>query len=78
MSKKENINDINNPKSLEIHIFPGTSNTYKLYEDDGVSSLYEQGYYKDFDILCADNAITMIKKDANFARFLYKKDLVKI
>ncbi len=45
--------DINNtsaPKALDIHIFPGASNTYKLYEDDGISSLYEDGYYAISDI----------------------------
>lgn len=46
----ENINDINNPKSLEIHIFPGTNNTYKLYEDDGISSMFEEGKYLITDI----------------------------
>ncbi len=39
------LNNTNNPKELDIHIFPGASNTYKLYEDDGISSLFEQGYY---------------------------------
>ena len=48
--QEENINDINNPKSLEIHIFPGTSNTYKLYEDDGISSMFEEGKYLITDI----------------------------
>jgi hypothetical protein len=28
-----------------IHIFPGRSNNYKLYEDDGTTNLYKQGYY---------------------------------
>lgn len=41
----ENINDTNSPSTLEIQIFPGKSNTYELYEDDGVSSLYKQGYF---------------------------------
>ncbi len=41
----ENINNTNPPKALEVDIFPGASKTYKLYEDDGVSRLYEQGYY---------------------------------
>ena len=27
------------------NIFPGQSNTYKLYEDDGVTKLYQKGYY---------------------------------
>jgi hypothetical protein len=40
--------------------------------------LYDHGYYKNFDVLCGDNAITMLEKDTNFARFLFKKDLVKI
>ena len=30
---------------MEFHIFPGQNNTYNLYEDDGVSSLFEEGYY---------------------------------
>lgn len=41
----ENINNTNTPKTLEIQIFPGKSNKYELYEDDGVSSLYKQGYF---------------------------------
>ena len=47
---EENLNDTNPPKNMEIHIFPGKSNTYKLYEDDGVSSLYKEGYYLITDI----------------------------
>ena len=41
----ENINDTNPPEALEIHVFPGRSNIYKLYEDDGLSRLNEEGYY---------------------------------
>ena len=41
----ENLNDINPPKNMDIHIFPGRNNTYLLHEDDGVSSLYQKGYY---------------------------------
>ena len=33
------------PKNLEIQIFPGVSNTYTLYEDDGVSTNYLNGYF---------------------------------
>ena len=40
----QNINSTASPKTLEIQIFPGRSNTYKLYEDDGVSSMYKEGY----------------------------------
>ena len=37
--------DIGNPEHLDVQVFPGKSNTFKLYEDDGNTSLYEQGYY---------------------------------
>jgi alpha-glucosidase (family GH31 glycosyl hydrolase) len=45
MGENAELNNINPPKDLEIHIFPGESNTYKLYEDDGISDLYRKGYY---------------------------------
>lgn len=41
----ENKNDTSAPNSMEIHIFPGKSNIYTLYEDDGESSMFEKGYY---------------------------------
>lgn len=41
----ENMNDTTPPKDMEVHIFPGKNNQYNLYEDDGVSDLYRQGYY---------------------------------
>ncbi len=34
-----------NPKDLEIHVFPGKSNTYHLYEDDGETNNFETGRY---------------------------------
>ena len=34
-----------NPKDLEIHVFPGKSNTYHLYEDDGETYNYKEGRY---------------------------------
>ncbi len=43
-----NRSDYNNtglPTDLEVQIFPGVSNTYTLYEDDGVTSMYREGYY---------------------------------
>lgn len=38
-------NNTNSPINMEIHIFPGTSNTYQMYEDDGITNLYKQGFY---------------------------------
>ena len=42
---EENLNVTNPPKTIEVHVFPGKSNIYNLYEDDGISSLYEEGYF---------------------------------
>lgn len=41
----DEITTSNNPKNLEIHVFPGESNTYELYEDDGITQYYKQGYF---------------------------------
>jgi alpha-glucosidase (family GH31 glycosyl hydrolase) len=42
---ENNINNTNPPQTLEIQIFPGRSNQYILYEDDGVSATYQEGFY---------------------------------
>ncbi len=33
------------PKDLTLHIYPGADNIFELYEDDGVSTAYQQGKY---------------------------------
>ena len=38
-------NSVNVPTDMELQIFPGNSNTYELYEDDGISNLYKNGYF---------------------------------
>ena len=43
LEKNKNVTD--SPKDMEIVIFPGKSNIYNLYEDDGYSNLYKEGYY---------------------------------
>lgn len=45
LAHPDNLNDTSSPKTMEIQIFPGQSNSYKLYEDDGISELYKKGYY---------------------------------
>ncbi len=45
LSNKSDYNNTGIPTDLEIQIFPGVSNTYTLYEDDGITSLYRDGYY---------------------------------
>ena len=41
----DNINNTSSPKKMELQIFPGNSSSYRLYEDDGVTSLHKEGYY---------------------------------
>lgn len=45
LSNRSDYNNVGLPTDLEVQIFPGVSNTYTLYEDDGVTSLYKEGYY---------------------------------
>jgi len=43
MALPDYVNDISNPKSIELHIFPGANNKFTLYEDDGESMDYREG-----------------------------------
>lgn len=45
MADKEDIFDVKPPKNMEIQIFPGQSNNYILYEDDGETNLYLKNNY---------------------------------
>lgn len=45
LGDNKSINDTNPPKNMEIQIFPGKSNSYTLYEDDGLTDYYKQGFY---------------------------------
>lgn len=38
-------NDTSTPKKMEIAVFPGASNTYSIYEDDGETNNYLKGEY---------------------------------
>ena len=59
---EENINVTNPPKTMEVHVFPGKSNIYNLYEDDGYTSLHQDGYYivTRFDYNYLENNYTLI------------------
>ena len=46
----------------------------ELYE---VDFLITEHYYNDFVIRCGDNAVALLDRDSRFARYMYKKDLVK-
>ncbi len=59
---EKNKNVCTPPRSMEVHVFPGLSNTYKLYEDDGESNLYKDGYYivTNIDYNYQENNYTLI------------------
>lgn len=38
-------NDVDSSTKLEIQIFPGKSNSFNLYEDDGITDKYKKGEY---------------------------------
>ena len=40
--------------------------------------LYQEGFYNNSEICCRDNVFALLKFDASFARFLDKKDIVKM
>jgi hypothetical protein len=63
------------------------TNAYAAYkrpwgndEAEEFLELYNGGYYNfdEMPILCGDNAISMLEHNHYFAKFLYKKDLVKL
>ena len=61
---EENLNSSSNPDGFEIHIFPGKSNTYTIYEDDGISN-NENNYVKtliDYNYL-QNNYTVIIRHD---------------
>ena len=45
LARPKTINDTTPPEDMEIDIFPGESNSYTLFEDDGESDLYRKDYY---------------------------------
>ena len=59
---KDNLNNTNNPTDLEIQVFPGKSNTYRLYEDDGITNKYENNFYciNEIDYNYRSNNYTLI------------------
>lgn len=54
-------NSVDNPTALSIHVFPGKSNTFELYEDDGESFAYQTGKY----------AVTKMQLDWENQKFVF-------
>lgn len=78
------INDVmttNAPKELEIHVFPGKSNSYNLYEDDGITKNYLNGKYAvtniDYNYL-SNNYTLIIRCVEGQPDLLFKKRNYKI
>lgn len=60
----DNINSTASPNTLEVQIFPGNNNTYYLYEDDGITTNYMNGFYlvTQIDYKYSPNDYTIIVK----------------
>ena len=78
------VNDLmstNPPKELEIHVFPGSSNSYNLYEDDGITNNYQKGMYSittiDYNYL-ANNYTLIIRNTEGKSGLLHQKRDYKI
>lgn len=75
------INDLmstNVPKELEIHVFPGQSNSYNLYEDDGITNNYQKGNYSitniDYNYLTNNYTLIIRPVDGNPNLLLQTRD----
>ena len=75
------INDLmstNVPKELEIHVFPGQSNSYNLYEDDGITNNYQKGNYSitniDYNYLTNNYTLIIRPVDGNPNLLLQARD----
>ncbi len=46
----EEVNEINNPKTLQLKVYAGADNTFTLYEDDGETEDYKKGMFAQTEI----------------------------
>lgn len=45
MAVLKSVNDTDNPEHMKIKVFAGSSNTFRLYEDDGTTNSYKSGHF---------------------------------
>lgn len=55
----------------------GYTRPWSIDERSEVLDLVKANYYTDFELKCGDNACSLLDLSSYFARFMYKKDLVK-
>ena len=67
---------LENPKELDVYIFPGMDNSFELYEDDGETNDYQQGKYAITKFTLKKNVFTIqpVEGDAKLipSRRLYR------
>ena len=51
---------------------------FSIEEQDEFMTLYTEGFYKGTEVKCKDNIFYLLPIDKSFARFLDKKDIVKL
>lgn len=59
------------PLNMEVQIFPGASNIYRLFEDDGITDGYKNGRYliTEFDYQYQNNGNTLVVKSIEGSGF---------
>ncbi|MGI6776531.1 MAG: DUF5110 domain-containing protein [Acetivibrionales bacterium] len=63
---------------LELHIFPGKSSTFTLYDDDGETYAYERGEYSERKLRWDDTAQKLSVEGSVFAGGIYRSTEFKI
>ncbi len=76
----ERINDISNPESMEILVYPGADNTFMMYEDDGKSLAYQNGdcVKTTFELKWSDKAEFTINKPVGNLELIPQKRKYRI
>ena len=79
MSSSES-NDTSIPKKMEIQVFPGSSNTYSIYEDDGETTKYKNGEYAitniEFKYEKNDYTLTILPTQGKISILPEKRDYI--
>jgi len=75
LSADEFSNGTENPESIRVEIFPGASNKFELYEDDGTTNAYKQDdyYITNFTLVWEDVVKFSIQHPLNKKPYIPKK-----
>lgn len=73
-----NIDEAEKVLSEVMNTYCAYSRPFSVDEMNEFMTLYTEGFYNDAEIKCKDNVFALLATDESFARFLDKKDIVKL